>query len=43
MEDLDAWEAELHESESQSLRMQKELTPEECETAELQAYTDKCK
>ncbi|PBL03964.1 hypothetical protein ARMGADRAFT_1004627 [Armillaria gallica] len=42
MEDLGAWEAELHESESQSLPRLEELTPEEREIAELQAYADEC-
>ncbi|KAK0480342.1 hypothetical protein IW261DRAFT_1477445 [Armillaria novae-zelandiae] len=42
MEDLGAWEAELHESESQSSPAREELTPEEREIAELQAYADEC-
>ncbi|PBL03952.1 hypothetical protein ARMGADRAFT_1157958 [Armillaria gallica] len=42
MEDLGAWEAELHESESQSSPRREELTPEEREIAELQAYADEC-
>ncbi|KAK0193532.1 hypothetical protein F5146DRAFT_1031120 [Armillaria mellea] len=40
MEDLGAWEAELHESESSPRR--EELTPEEREIAELQAYANEC-
>ncbi|PBK83132.1 hypothetical protein ARMGADRAFT_1170667 [Armillaria gallica] len=42
VEDLGAWEDELHESESQALPRQEELTPEECEIMELQAYADEC-
>ncbi|KAK0233867.1 hypothetical protein IW262DRAFT_1452422 [Armillaria fumosa] len=42
MEDLGAWEAELHDSESQSLHRREELTPDEREIAELQAYADEC-
>ncbi|KAK0500755.1 hypothetical protein EDD18DRAFT_1279956 [Armillaria luteobubalina] len=54
MEDLGAWEAELHDTislydlnlfaelESQSSPTWEELTPEEREIAELQAYADEC-
>ncbi|KAG7453060.1 uncharacterized protein BT62DRAFT_925600 [Guyanagaster necrorhizus] len=42
MEDLGAWEAELHESELQSSPRREETTPEEREIAELQAYADEC-
>ncbi|SJL04834.1 uncharacterized protein ARMOST_08205 [Armillaria ostoyae] len=42
MEDLGAWKAELQEPEAQSLPRWDELTPEEREIAELQAYADEC-
>ncbi|KAK0224989.1 hypothetical protein EDD85DRAFT_216961 [Armillaria nabsnona] len=41
IEDLGAWEDELHESESQVLPGQ-ELTAEEGEMVEPQAYADEC-
>ncbi|SJL04843.1 uncharacterized protein ARMOST_08214 [Armillaria ostoyae] len=42
MKDIGAWEDELHEPEAQSPSWE-ELTPEEREVAELQAYADECK
>ncbi|PBK83134.1 hypothetical protein ARMGADRAFT_1170669 [Armillaria gallica] len=42
MEDPGVWEDELHEPEAQSLPRWEELTPEEREIAELQAYADEC-
>ncbi|KAK0210212.1 hypothetical protein DFS33DRAFT_269231 [Desarmillaria ectypa] len=42
LEDLGAWEAELQEAEPQSSPRREELTPEEREIAELQAYADEC-